>query len=135
MHIGGRYGYCVDRSRMIDVLTERVLEVGGRVEYERTVTDPAEVDADLVVAADGVGSRLRATQAQTFRPTRHHGPQPVRLARHPEGVRCVHVRVRAHRGRVGLGVRLPVLGRDEHLHRRMRAVDVGKGSAWGPTRA
>ena len=69
VHIGGRYGYCVDRSRMIDVLTERVLELGGRVEYERTVTDPAEVDADLVVAADGVGSRLRATQAQTFRPT------------------------------------------------------------------
>jgi 2-polyprenyl-6-methoxyphenol hydroxylase-like FAD-dependent oxidoreductase len=68
VYIGGRYGYCVDRSRMIDVLTERVLEVGGRVEYERTVSDPAEVDADLVVAADGVGSRLRATQAQTFRP-------------------------------------------------------------------
>jgi len=69
VHIGGRYGYCVDRSRMIDVLTERVLELGGRVEYERAVVDPAELDADLVVAADGIGSRLRATQAETFRPT------------------------------------------------------------------
>jgi anthraniloyl-CoA monooxygenase len=69
VHIGGRYGYCVDRSRMIDVLTERVLELGGRVEYERTVSDPAELDADLVVAADGIGSRLRATRAATFRPT------------------------------------------------------------------
>jgi anthraniloyl-CoA monooxygenase len=69
VHIDGRYGYCVDRSRMIDVLTERVLELGGRVEYERTVSDPAELDADLVVAADGIGSRLRATRAATFRPT------------------------------------------------------------------
>ena len=25
VHIGGRYGYCVDRSRMIDVLTERFI--------------------------------------------------------------------------------------------------------------
>jgi 2-polyprenyl-6-methoxyphenol hydroxylase-like FAD-dependent oxidoreductase len=66
VHIGGRYGYCVDRSRMIDVLTDRVLELGGRVEYERSVTDPAELDADLVVAADGVNSRLRAT---AFQPT------------------------------------------------------------------
>jgi 2-polyprenyl-6-methoxyphenol hydroxylase-like FAD-dependent oxidoreductase len=69
VHIGGRYGYCVDRSRMIDVLTERVLELGGRVEYERTVSDPAELDADLVVAADGIGSRLRGSRAATFRPT------------------------------------------------------------------
>jgi 2-polyprenyl-6-methoxyphenol hydroxylase-like FAD-dependent oxidoreductase len=66
VHIGGRYGYCVDRSRLIDVLTAGVVELGGRVEYERTVEDPSELDADLVVAADGVGSRLRATRAETF---------------------------------------------------------------------
>jgi len=66
VHIGGRYGYCIDRSRLIDVLTAGVLELGGRVEYERTVEDPRELDADLVVAADGVGSRLRTTQAETF---------------------------------------------------------------------
>jgi anthraniloyl-CoA monooxygenase len=69
VYIGGLYGYCVDRSRMIDVLSARVLELGGKIEYERTVEDPTELDADLVVAADGVGSRLRATQAETFRPT------------------------------------------------------------------
>lgn len=69
VHIGGRYGYCVDRSRMIDVLTDRVLEVGGRIEYERTVADPAELDADLVVAADGVNSRLRTNQPAAFHPT------------------------------------------------------------------
>ncbi len=69
VHLGGRYGYCADRSSMIDVLAARVVEVGGRVEYERTVADTAELDADLVVAADGIGSRLRATHAETFRPT------------------------------------------------------------------
>ncbi len=69
IHIGGLYGYCIDRSRMIDILTTRVLELGGQVEHERTVEDPAELDADLVVAADGIGSRLRAAHAETFRPT------------------------------------------------------------------
>jgi anthraniloyl-CoA monooxygenase len=69
VHIGGMYGYCVDRSRMIDILATRVLELGGRIEYERTVEDPSDLDADLVVAADGIGSRLRGAHAETFRPT------------------------------------------------------------------
>ena len=69
VHIGGRYGYCISRSRMVDILTERALEVGARIEYERAVEDPGDVDADLVVAADGVASRLRAARASTFRPT------------------------------------------------------------------
>ena len=69
VHIGGRYGYCISRSRMVDILTERALELGVRIEYERAVEDPGDVDADLVVAADGVASRLRAARASTFRPT------------------------------------------------------------------
>ena len=69
VHIGGRYGYCISRSRMVDILTERVEELGGRIEYEHGVDDPSELDADLVVAADGVASKLRASRASTFRPT------------------------------------------------------------------
>jgi 2-polyprenyl-6-methoxyphenol hydroxylase-like FAD-dependent oxidoreductase len=69
VHIGGRYGYCISRSRMVDILTKRALELGAKIEYERAVEDPGSVDADLVVAADGVASRLRAARASTFRPT------------------------------------------------------------------
>lgn len=69
VHIGGRYGYCISRSRMIDILAERVVELGGRVEYEHAVESAADLDADLVVAADGVASRLRAALSSTFRPT------------------------------------------------------------------
>jgi anthraniloyl-CoA monooxygenase len=69
VHIGGRYGYCISRSRMIDILAERVIELGGSVEYERAVESAADLDADLVVAADGVASRLRAARSSTFRPT------------------------------------------------------------------
>jgi 2-polyprenyl-6-methoxyphenol hydroxylase-like FAD-dependent oxidoreductase len=46
-----------------------VLELGAKIEYEWAVDDPTELDADLVVAADGIGSRLRATRAEAFRPT------------------------------------------------------------------
>jgi len=40
-----------------------------RLEYGQAVDDDAEIDADLVVAADGVGSRIRARHADRFRPT------------------------------------------------------------------
>src|SRR2546430_9683585 len=39
--------------------------------FEREV-DPAEpIEADLIVAADGVNSSIRAARAEVFRPTQH----------------------------------------------------------------
>jgi anthraniloyl-CoA monooxygenase len=50
----------LERATMLDVLTRRAVELGAEVEVGTAVDDVAAIrDADLVVAADGVGSRVR----------------------------------------------------------------------------
>jgi 2-polyprenyl-6-methoxyphenol hydroxylase-like FAD-dependent oxidoreductase len=57
---GGVDVYNLNRPELVEILTARARELGVRVEYDSEVTDPAALpEADLVVAADGVGSRLR----------------------------------------------------------------------------
>lgn len=66
VHLGGQ-GYNIGRQRLRDVLTARALELGVRMDFEREVTDPSQVsDADLIVACDGVRSRLRTMHAEQF---------------------------------------------------------------------
>jgi anthraniloyl-CoA monooxygenase len=65
-HLGG-YGYSIGRQRLLDILTERAVQLGVVVEFDREITDPkAFPDADLVVACDGVHSRLRQQAADHF---------------------------------------------------------------------
>jgi anthraniloyl-CoA monooxygenase len=65
-HLGG-YGYAIGRQRLLDILTERAIELGVVVEFDREVTDPRDFpDADLIVACDGVHSRLRQQSADHF---------------------------------------------------------------------
>ena len=59
VHLGG-YGYSIGRQQLLDVLYARAHEVGVQVRFSETVTDAADVDADLVVAADGHASALRS---------------------------------------------------------------------------
>ena len=54
---------------MQQILTDRASELGVRLEYGQAVNDDSALDADLVVAADGVGSRIRAQHVEHFRPT------------------------------------------------------------------
>ena len=69
VHLGGKYGYSMSRGRMQQILTDRASELGVRLETGRPSTTTPRVDADLVVAADGVGSRLRARHVERFAPT------------------------------------------------------------------
>ncbi len=66
--IGGLYGYATGRSRMNDILVGRAEELGVDLQFDRSVEPGALPDADLVVAADGVGSRLRSSRESAFRP-------------------------------------------------------------------
>jgi anthraniloyl-CoA monooxygenase len=68
VHIGGRYGFSANRTHMQDVLTARATELGVDLRYGHTVEDPDTVDADLLVAADGVGSQVRTQHADAFGP-------------------------------------------------------------------
>jgi hypothetical protein len=50
----------MSRRHLLDLLTRRAVGLGVRVEFEREVEDPAQLaSADVIVACDGVSSRLR----------------------------------------------------------------------------
>jgi anthraniloyl-CoA monooxygenase len=58
-HLGG-YGFSMRRRQLLDLLARRAVDLGVRVEFEREVEDPAQLaGADVIVACDGVNSRLR----------------------------------------------------------------------------
>jgi len=66
----GGHGFCgIGRKRLLNILQDRARALGAKLEFEQDVTDLAPFrDADLIVAADGVNSRIRATHAAIFRP-------------------------------------------------------------------
>jgi anthraniloyl-CoA monooxygenase len=65
------HGFCgCSRTMLLEILTNRALALGVRIEFEREVGDPAAfADADLVLAADGVNSGIRQRYAQEFGPS------------------------------------------------------------------
>ncbi|WP_175410282.1 FAD-dependent monooxygenase [Streptomyces sp. TRM64462] len=72
----GDEGFGIGRHRMLALLAGRAESLGVRLAYEREVTgpdDPALAGADLVVAADGVNSTLRAAHAPHFGTRAHTG--------------------------------------------------------------
>jgi anthraniloyl-CoA monooxygenase len=69
--IGGN-GFCgCARTTLLRLLHERARAVGVELKFQSDVTDVAALmrDADLVVAADGVNSRVRETLAADFNPS------------------------------------------------------------------
>ncbi|MBU2408822.1 MAG: bifunctional salicylyl-CoA 5-hydroxylase/oxidoreductase [Gammaproteobacteria bacterium] len=69
----GGHGFCgIGRKRLLNILQERCLAVGVRLEFETDVTDDqalaAQYNADLVIASDGLNSRIRQRYAETFQP-------------------------------------------------------------------
>jgi anthraniloyl-CoA monooxygenase len=61
------FGYSMRRQRLLDILTARALELGVQVRFESEVEDPASLgQPDLVVACDGVNSRLRRRHPDGF---------------------------------------------------------------------
>jgi 2-polyprenyl-6-methoxyphenol hydroxylase-like FAD-dependent oxidoreductase len=73
VHLGG-YGYSIRRRTLLELLTQRAQELGVRVEHHREIESADELpDADLVVAADGVRSRLRQEASDHFQPSLNVG--------------------------------------------------------------
>lgn len=60
-------GYSIHRRALLDVLEQRASELGVQIEYSHEVPSRAEIqDADVIVASDGVNSRLRDAAADRF---------------------------------------------------------------------
>jgi anthraniloyl-CoA monooxygenase len=68
--ITGGHGFCgIERKRLLGILQERGAELGVVHHFQHEVEDDAAfADADLVVAADGVNSRVRKRHAAVFEP-------------------------------------------------------------------
>jgi anthraniloyl-CoA monooxygenase len=75
----GGHGFCgIGRKRLLNILQARCEALGVRLVFEREVGDDqaiaSEYGADLVVACDGLNSRVRTRYAATYQPdidTRH----------------------------------------------------------------
>ncbi|MGZ3180916.1 MAG: bifunctional salicylyl-CoA 5-hydroxylase/oxidoreductase [Telluria sp.] len=70
----GGHGFCgIGRKRLLNILQQRCEELGVRLVFECDVEDDqaiaAQYGADLVIASDGLNSRIRARYAGTFQPS------------------------------------------------------------------
>jgi 2-polyprenyl-6-methoxyphenol hydroxylase-like FAD-dependent oxidoreductase len=68
-HVGVGSGFSIGRRRMLDILGGRAAALGVDIRFQREVERLSEfADADLIVACDGVNSRVRQDRADHFRP-------------------------------------------------------------------
>ena len=69
----GGHGFCgIGRKRLLNILQERCLELGVDLVFETDATDDqalaAQYKADLVIASDGLNSRIRQRYAEVYQP-------------------------------------------------------------------
>ena len=66
VHLGG-HGYGIGRQRLLNILVERATRLGVRVMFDTEIDNADRLrEADLIVACDGVNSRLRQLGRQQF---------------------------------------------------------------------
>ncbi|HOY36293.1 MAG TPA: bifunctional salicylyl-CoA 5-hydroxylase/oxidoreductase [Piscinibacter sp.] len=75
VHFKGRtmrssgHGFCgIGRKRLLNILQDRCAELGVQMRYSTDCPDDADIDADLIIAADGLNSRVRTKYAATYHP-------------------------------------------------------------------
>lgn len=69
----GGHGFCgIGRKRLLNILQERCEQLGVQLVFETDVQDEqalaVQYEADLVIASDGLNSRIRTRYADTFQP-------------------------------------------------------------------
>jgi anthraniloyl-CoA monooxygenase len=66
----GGHGFCgIGRKRLLNILQRRCEELGVQLVFETDVQgEEAFADADLIIASDGLNSRIRARYAATYQP-------------------------------------------------------------------
>jgi anthraniloyl-CoA monooxygenase len=65
----------IGRKRLLNILQARCEELGIELVFEREVESDTEFpDADLIVASDGVNSKIRRRYARTFKPDMQQRP-------------------------------------------------------------
>ena len=65
----GGHGFCgIGRMKLLNILQARCSELGVKLQFESEVQDDEEIQADLIIAADGLNSRVRTKYAATYQP-------------------------------------------------------------------
>ena len=65
----GGHGFCgIGRMRLLGILQQRCRELGVDLKFGTEAPDDENIDADLVIAADGLNSRIRQKYADTYQP-------------------------------------------------------------------
>ena len=69
----GGHGFCgIGRKRLLNILQQRCEELDVRLVFETEVTDDQQIaaahQADLVIASDGLNSRIRTRYADSYQP-------------------------------------------------------------------
>ncbi|MEO5883240.1 MAG: FAD-dependent monooxygenase, partial [Caldimonas sp.] len=66
----GGHGFCgIGRKRLLNILQARCEALGVELRFETDVQgDEQYPDADLIIASDGLNSRIRAKHAATYKP-------------------------------------------------------------------
>ena len=66
----GGHGFCgIGRKRLLNILQKRCEETGVELVFETDVQDDQHyLEADLIIACDGLNSRIRAKYADTYQP-------------------------------------------------------------------
>lgn len=76
VHLGGKYGYSIARVTLVDLLVRRAEQLGVDLRFGTPVPERDAIDADVVVAADGAGSRIRERRREHFGTTVDVGDSP-----------------------------------------------------------
>src|SRR5690606_23059094 len=65
----GGHGFAgIGHKRLLNILQERCERLGVELVFETEASDEYYPDADLVIASDGLNSRMRIKYAECFRP-------------------------------------------------------------------
>ena len=65
----GGHGFCgIGRRKLLNILQDRCVELGVQMRFSTDCVDDSQVDADLIIAADGLNSRIRSRYAATYQP-------------------------------------------------------------------
>jgi len=65
----GGHGFCgIGRMKLLTILQDRCRELGVKLQFNAEVPDDEALQADLIIAADGLNSRVRAKYADSYQP-------------------------------------------------------------------